>query len=357
METLQKPPVEEQKKATSAQERKMPLFRKRRAGVLLTIEEVAAIRAGRKKLRQEMWQRGIRSRKEFELTASSLGLYFDKNRFWGLLLWFFHGRGLWALLGATALLFLALFLFSLVSQMRGHFTINLTDGMFREGFTLSETKDFKSVTTRLFAEPAEGVPCVSVVDIAQDVHTVDGKYENQPYFAYTFYLRNEGESTVDYQWEISINSESRSLADAAWVMIFEDDQMRMFAKAGQDGEAEALPARDDNSRGYRQRPFADRALHPDALYEVVRSVGENTYYRLVPELFESDTRIASGTVEEVKPMDVHKYTVVLWLEGDDPDCTDDKIAGHLGVETNFRLISESKAEEQTKDWWSILWGT
>ena len=347
MGAFTKPPMEESIKRPY-------IFKKRRAGIELTKEEVKTIRQGRKELRKKMRKQGIRSKKEFELTASSLGLYFDKNRFGGFLLWLFRGRGLWALLGAAALLLLVLFLFSTVSQMRGHFTINLSQSLFREGFTLSETKGFESPTTRLFADPSEDVPCVSVLDIAQDVNMVEGKYENQPYFAYTFYLRNEGQSSADYAWEVKINSESKEVAEAVWFMVFEDDQMRMFAKAGEDGNPEALPARGDDSRGYRSQPFSDWAMHPESLYETVRQVGDKTYYRLVPEVFESDEIVASGTKLDVMPMDVHKYTVVIWMEGDDPDCTDEKISGHLGVETNFRLLS-TEDEEEDGNWWSAIW--
>ena len=316
------------------------LFKKRRADIVLTESEVKAIRIGRRKLRREMRARGIYSKKEFELTASSLGLYFDTNRFWGLILWFFHGRGLWALLGAAALLMLGLFLLSLVSQMRGHFTINMTNDLFREGFTLSQTQDFAAPTTRLFAEPAVDVPCISVMDIDEDVHMVDGQYTTDTYFAYTFYIRNEGQSTVDYAWEVAINSESQKLSDATWFMVFEDDQMQMFAKSNADGEQEALPAFDDTSRGYRKRHLADVAKDAEALYEVVRVTETDAYYRLVPETFQSDSCVTSGTMTQVEPMEVHKYTVVIWLEGDDPDCTDDKIGGHVGAEVNFRLLSE-----------------
>ena len=355
MAAVTKPPVEERKKDPTLQEnRQRRLFKKRRAGVVLSREEVKAIQAGRQKLRREMRARGIHSRKEFELTASSLGLYFDKNRFWGLLLWLFHGRGLWALLGALALLMLALFLFSLVSQLRGHFTINLMQGMFREGFTLSETKGFEAPTTRLFADPAEDIPCVSVMDIAREVIQVDGQYEGHPYFAYTFYIRNEGENTADYEWDLTINSESKRVPEAAWFMIFEDDQMRMFAHAGDDGKTEALPAIDDNTRGYRVCPFADYAKDPDRLFDIVRLTESGTYYRLMPEIFETDTRVASGLMTDVEVMESHKYTVVIWLEGDDPDCTDDKIAGHLGVEMNFRLVSDIE-EDEDGNWWNVIW--
>ena len=140
-------------------------IKKRRAGIVLSHQEVKAIQSGRKKLRRELRKKGIKKRKDFELTASSLGLYFDKNRGWGLLLWLLHGRGLWALLGAAAALVTVLFALSLVSQMQGHFTINLSGDLLQEGFALSETKDFNAPSMRLFAEPATDVPCFSLSDI------------------------------------------------------------------------------------------------------------------------------------------------------------------------------------------------
>ena len=39
-------------------------------------------------------------------------------------------------------------------------------------------------------------------------------------------------------------------------------------------------------------------------------------------------------------MDVHKYTVVLWLEGDDPDCTDDILGGEFKVDMVMNVVAE-----------------
>ena len=44
----------------------------------------------------------------------------------------------------------------------------------------------------------------------------------------------------------------------------------------------------------------------------------------------------------VAPGDVHKYTIVIWLEGYDPDCTNELIGGHLGFEMNMSLIDDTK---------------
>ena len=345
--------AENQKKAApSAERRQHRLFKKKRAGVVLTEDQVQEIKAGRKKLRRDLRAKGIKSKQEFELMAGSLGLYFDKRS--GFLLWFFHGRGLWALLGALLLLLGAFFLMSLVTRMRGFFTINLSDGMFKEGFVLSSTVGFEKPTTELFCEPATDVPCVSFAHLAEDVDQIDGQH-NSDYFAYTFYCRNEGESTVDYTWALELTEESKNLSDAAWVMIFEDGEMRFYAKAnGRSGAAEALPAFGDDSRGYVDPPLMGQAAEKTQ-YQLIREKNGVAYYRLVPKPFAGEDLVTEGSQQTVAPGEVHKYTVVIWLEGDDPDATNERIGGHLGLAMQFRLTEESV--ERKHSWWEDLrWG-
>ena len=75
-------------------------FKRKRAGEVLTREQVKAIKKGRKLLRKELKAQGIKEKSEFELTATNMGLYFDKHRALLWLLWFFHGSALKALLMA-----------------------------------------------------------------------------------------------------------------------------------------------------------------------------------------------------------------------------------------------------------------
>lgn len=338
---------------------------RRRGGQRLTREQVYEIKAGRKKLRKEMREYGIKSKKEFELTASSLGLYFDKPRFG--FLWFFSGRGLWVLLGALGLLALALTLLSLVTQMRGLFTINMSQRMFREGYSLSEEADFRTSSGNLFCQPAVDVPCISIVQIPDEIYdntlwenpASDGQdapreYTDAGCFYYTFYIRNEGETATGYDWELNIDSEDRNLADALWVMIFEDNEMTFYAKANELGNPQSLPAEGNNTVGYREAPFKDMAKQPEQQYEVITETEKFTYYRLRPIPFLSESLVASGQMPEVAPLETHKYTVVLWVEGDDPHCTDDLIGGHVGLQMDFRLIDEKKDADETSRWWDGL---
>lgn len=330
-------------------------FKKTRGGEELTRDEVNEINQGRKKLRKELRAKGIKSKKEFELIASSLGLYFDKTKWFPLLMWFLHGRWLWALLGALAALMAVLFAMSLISQMQGHFTINMSESLFREGFSLSETVGFENPTMRLFAQAAENVPCVSITDIHDDVDSIDGQHNEATYFAYTFYIRNEGEATVSYTWSCHLNSESHDMSDAAWIMIFEDGKMKFYAKPREDGTQEALPYFNDNTRGYLNCPMYDRAADPEAQFQLITSKNGNDFYRMVPYSFLSSTTVASGMVTSVDPMEAHKYTVVIWLEGDDPDCTDDLIGGHAGMDMNFALVDEEVDENEENSSFSAKW--
>lgn len=322
---------------------RLNLLRKRRGGMPLTRDEVREIKAGRKKLRKEMRAAGIRSKDEFELTASSLGLYFDKRR--GFLLWLFHGRGLWVLLGALLMALLALLGMAWVSQMRGLFTINMDDDMFREGFVLSETVDFAHPAHNLFCEPATDVPCMSIVGLKPDIDSYEGQHNGPGYFAYTYYVRNEGESIVDYRWEMQITGESQDCSSAVWMMIIEDGALALYAEATADGTPQSVPPEGDDTRGYLNIPALSLAPDSGEYLQPIHTSGRVTYYRLTPRPFADPHTVATGYQSEVAPGDVHKYTVVVWFEGDDPDCTDAIIGGHLGLGMQYTLVEREETNQ------------
>jgi hypothetical protein len=124
---------EKKVKITGAERKQKKLFQKSRANVVLSKDEVKKIKIGRRELRKQMRAMGVVSKKEFELTASSLGLYFDKSKNLGLLLWLLSGRGLAVMIGGATAALMALYGFSAVTEMRGHFTISMSDELFKEG--------------------------------------------------------------------------------------------------------------------------------------------------------------------------------------------------------------------------------
>lgn len=328
-------------------------FKKTRSGIALSKEEVKYIKKERRKLRKELRKLGIRKKKEFEVTASSMGLYFDKKRR-GFLFWWWGGKALWALVGAFVALLGVLFAASVITQMKGFFTINLSDDMFKSGFTLSETIGFENPTVSLNSEPLENVPCASISMIPADVHDYEGSHHGYDYFAYSFYVRNEGDLPVDYHYQVNIVSESQDVSKAIWIMIFQDGEMTYFAERGVDGQSEAIPELGDESRGYSNLPLMDQTSNKANQYQFITNKRGKDYYRVVPVPFESEDVVVSGTREKFEVMGVHKYTIVIWAEGDDPECVDDIIGGHLGLDMNFTLLEEHTEEKSDVSIWTEL---
>lgn len=329
------------------------LFKKTRSNVVLTKEEVKYIKKERKKLRKELRKLGIRKKKEFEVTASSMGLYFDKKRK-GLLFFWWGRRALWAMLGALVALLSVLFAASVITQMKGFFTINLSEDMFKSGFTLSETVGFENPTISLNSVPLENVPCTSIVMIPSDIHNYEGNHHGFDYFAYSFYVRNEGDLPVDYSYQVRIVSESKDVSKAIWLMIFMDGDMTFFAEMGADGTAEAIPEVGDNSRGYNDLPLMSQTANQDKQYQFITNKRGQDYYRVVPVPFESENVVVSGERKDMEVMGVHKYTIVIWAEGDDPECVDDIIGGHLGLDLNFQLLEEHTEEKSEESMWTEI---
>ena len=316
-------------------DRQRRIFKKTRASIELTKTEVLEIKKGRKELRREMKKQKIYSKHEFELTASSMGLYFDKGKGLLLWLWLWNKGVLGALLGGMLLTFLALYGISLVTEMRGHFTINLSNSLVSQGFELSDTADFAHPTSRIYGTPVEDAPCISIADLPEDIDEIDGSHNGRNYFAHTFYLAKRGEGEADYNFSLCINSESLNVSKAIWVMLYEDGVPKVYAKVNEKtGKAECIPAKDNNHFGYVELPDGISAEQ----YEIIRQTNNRTYYRLIPENFIKEDIVAQNNVINVKEDEVHKYTVVIWLEGDDPDCTNDLIGGHVGMHMDFELL-------------------
>ena len=342
---------------------KMPffLFAKKQGGVALTKGQIKDIKLRRKLLRQEMKEMGIKDRKEFEVMASGMNLYFDKSGKFATMRLLFSGKGGLLLLCLAIMAVVVLFALSWITTLRGHFTINMSEGMFREGFTLSETADFANPTTYLVCTPLEHVPCKSIRDIPKDVDQYDGMH-GLNYFAYTYYIRNEGENPADYRWELALNSESKGMAAAVWVMVFEDGKMLFYAKKGEDGKTECIPPEEDHVGPYLHAPLQELSKDPEGQYEIAGQKGPVTYWRVIPRDFLSDSVVTQGIRRQMKPSEVHKYTVVMWLEGDDPECVEDIIGGHLGLEVHMELLGESSTDSDQKgpveswlDFWRNFW--
>ena len=195
-----------------------------------------------------------------------------------------------------------------------------------------------------------GIPCISVNSIPNSVDSSDGAHHDT-YFAYTFYAKYIVDSTaadatepIDYTWHLKLNFEQASETDAdisqaIWVMVFEDGEMTFHAEVGADGETETLPERSVTDIAYADFHLK-QFLKDQSQLEVMKAGQYFNYYRLVPMDFVSEEVAAEGMQKVVYPNDIHKYTVVIWLEGDDPECTDELMGSAIGMNFLIKLAEE-----------------
>ena len=58
-------------------------------------------------------------------------------------------------------------------------------------------------------------------------------------------------------------------------------------------------------------------------------------------------------VKNFKPLDIDRFTIVVWLEGDDPDCVNAIIGGEIKMHMNIReehlVPNTSKVDKPAKD--------
>lgn len=329
------------------------LFRKTRAGIPLSRAEVKEIKQKRKELRKDLKKHGITSKQDFELEAATQGLYFDKRR-WGLLfLWLFSGRGLAILLALTLAATGIMYAISRITQMRGFFTINLNDKLFDEGFSLTTNMDSKvhSSVLNLGEIDEIALPDTTINKLPKELDLGEGNHSGQNYFAYSFYVSNDGNSTSSYRYELYFGNKTGGVEKAIWIMLLKSDVsydgeisapiMSFYAKPNEKtGENEVLP---DESRYFKANSeflnyYMDMAEDPG---QFQAGDEERTKFRYVSKPFKDDKIITEGEKIDVRPGEKQKYTVVMWVEGNDPDCTDEIIGASCGITMQFYLIDST----------------
>ena len=61
--------------------------------------------------------------------------------------------------------------------------------------------------------------------------------------------------------------------------------------------------------------------------------------------FVSDELVVREHIIDFEPGKISKYTIVLWIEGSDPDCTDNILGGEFKVHMDFKSENTEEGEE------------
>ena len=205
----------------------------------------------------------------------------------------------------------------------GRFTVSLIPNEY--GIQLSDSEDFASPTLNLSGDPVEEMNNITkewllnhdgeladdpVYDNYAAIDKVWGSHNGKNYLAYTFGVRNasaDPDDVVSYRAALTLDSEYKGADEAVRVMVFRNGEETVYAKPRTDnGELESFAA-DENF------------LEDDVVFEDVRSgfqVGETD-----------------------------RYTVVIWLEGEDPECVNEIMGGEAKFSMSFEVIGGSSDKD------------
>ena len=212
------------------------------------------------------------------------------------------------LLIITLFLIIIYFLLRIVYEA-GDFTVSLDPNFARKsGLIMYEHKDEKEDKLILKATKVEFMDNISYKWLPEDIDgELEGSHNGDNYLAYTFYLENKGSDVINYWYEIDIDDVIKNVDKAIRVRIYLNGKETTYARPNETtGEAE-----------------------------------EGT------EKFYSATEVVVKPRRRFKPEDIDKFTIVVYLEGDDPDCIDALIGGEIKM--HMDIVEEHIKQDGTTE--------
>ena len=206
-----------------------------------------------------------------------------------------------AIFGVLTVIFLILsFIFN-----GGKFTISLdSNDDLSTSLALFDSMEYKEVKRKLYADEIDFMDNISIKWLPDDIDSdkYEGSHNGDNYIAYTFYLGNTGVQTVNYWYEVVIDDVIKNVDEAVRIMIFRNGEKTVYAKLNGDTKKEEEGTK--------------------AFYDNDKSSVEHI--------------VVLEEVTDFKPLDIDRFTIVVWLEGDDPDCVNAIIGGEIKMHMNIR---------------------
>lgn len=181
----------------------------------------------------------------------------------------------------------------------GSFTVKIDKyDMVQQGLALSETPDYDISRSVLNADIAYNMTNISGEDLPENLDQINGSHNGGNYIAYTFYLLNSGDDTLSYTGEMVIENVTKDVDEAIRIAIYQNGERTIYGKT--------------KSNGGGKESDCDSE-------------------------FLASTIVMRNQRDKFEPKAKDKYTIVIWLEGNDPDCLDNIIGGTLKLGMNFKI--------------------
>ena len=236
-----------------------------------------------------------------------------------------HKLGKFAKLSVLLLLLLLIVVYLVLKILLndGSFIVSLgKNEMLYSGLAMYETLNDPTPKRKLKAKDLQFMDNISMKWLPSDITEHEGSHNGKNYIAYSFYVENQGQAVSNYWYSVTMDDVVKDADEALRVMIYINDERTVYAKGSSiNGEAEPID------------------------YEYARKMrGKNLDASDYTTKFrdDKDGTIILGQRKNIKPGDLDKVTVVVWIEGADPECTNALIGGHARL--SMKLIEEHDSD-------------
>ena len=201
------------------------------------------------------------------------------------------------------LLIAFLFILAFMQEKMGNFTINLNRlELYRKGIAIDDKGTFDDPTARLTVKTVEDATNITITDLPDDLDNIDGDHNGYNYMAYTYYVRNAGKEDVKYVAKVRLDSCAKGAEKAVRIAVWRNGKRTVYAAPAADGGPE------------------DGCVS-----------------------FENDKIVCSYEEPDFLVGNVDKYTIVIWMEGEDPECVDAIVGGSV----QFSMTIDAMDHDET----------
>lgn len=211
------------------------------------------------------------------------------------------------------------FIVSVLYSRYGSFTVSVRKFQNQEwALSLSQTPDFKDSTSRLNCNASKDITNISKADLPDNLNSLYGEHSGKNYLAYTFFCKNTGTKVLDYEYEVQIKNASQGVEQAVRVRVYEN----------------LLQTEERTGNGKTETIDISENAYTDYAWPAANGSSERG---TVP--FLSSLIVCRNNVTNLAPGEMTKFTVVIWLEGDDPECLDDILGGEFKIDMYMSVLT------------------
>lgn len=182
---------------------------------------------------------------------------------------------------------------------QGNFTVSIDPHQGNKGIAISETRGFANPTDTLSTIGIPDTWNITLADIPDGIDSDAGGAKNgQDYFVYTFFLKNTGTETLDYNERLTLVDNGKDAVKAIRFGLYRDGERTIYASPAANGQKEEFAC---------------------------------------DEAFAGDINLIDKDKTGLEPGQIVRYTVVVWFEGNDPECVNNIFGGTVGLTLGFKV--------------------